>query len=318
MDKKDNKLLAELIVNSRTPIKKLAKKVGISREVASYRINRLIKENIILNFYTLIDTERLGFMRYTCFIQLKGISRDKEKSIVDALVKHPFITYMGPVIGKWNLVFDILARDRSHLEMIIKDIKDRATPYLENYLIINAGTEQEIFPTKLLGITKELTFNQKTKSIRLDKTDIKILKELSRNSRIEYKEISKKLGLSANAIKHRIKNLERDGIILGYTISIDMRKLGYEWYNLQLKLNEENIQLKRFLRQHKRVIHFYKYLGHENWDLDVGIIAMNSLDLRDFLLELREKFGGIIRIYDIYVIIEESKGNYPPEGIFNL
>ena len=55
-----------------------------------------------------------------------------------------------------------------------------------------------------------------------------------------------------------------------------MRKLGYEWYNLQLKLNEDNTQLKEFLRQHKKIIYFYKYIGHENWDLDVGIVVKNS------------------------------------------
>ncbi len=316
MDKKDNKLLAELIIDSRMPVNRLAKKVGVSREVANYRINRLIKEKIILNFYTIIDTEKLGFLRYTCFLQLKGISRDKEKTIIDALTKHPFITYMAPVIGKWNLVLDILAKDRTHLEKIIKEIKDNVNPYLDNYLIINTGTEQEMFPTKLLGINKKLIFNKKNKSIKIDKTDLKILQALSKNSRAEYKDLSKKVNLSANAIKYRINNLKESGIILGYTISIDMRKLGYEWYNLQLKLNEDDSKLKEFLRQYKKIIYFYKYIGHENWDIDVGIIVKNSLDLREFILELREKFGSIIKIYDIYVIIEESKGNYTPEGIF--
>ena len=50
MDKKDKKLLAELMINSRTPINQLAKKVGISREVATYRLNKLIKDKRILNF----------------------------------------------------------------------------------------------------------------------------------------------------------------------------------------------------------------------------------------------------------------------------
>ena len=316
MDKKDNKLLAELIINSRLPVNRLAKKVGISREVANYRINRIVKEKVILDFYTIIDTEKLGFLRYTCFLQLKGISRDKEKIIIDKLVKNSFITYMGLLIGKWNLVLDILAKSRTHLENVVNEIKGNVSPYLDNYLIINTGTEQEIFPTKLFGVNKKLSFNKKSKSIKIDKIDLKLLKALSKNSRAEYKDLSTRIGLSANAIKHRINNLENSGIIQGYTISIDKRKLGYEWYNIQIKLNEDNAQLKEFLRQHKKVIYFYKYIGHENWDLDAGIIVKDSLDLRDFILDLREKFGNIIKIYDIYVIIEESKGNYAPEGIF--
>src|SRR3989344_1206556 len=159
MDKKDNKLLAELIINSRLPVNRLAKKVGISREVANYRINRIVKEKVILDFYTIIDTEKLGFLRYTCFLQLKGISRDKEKIIIDKLVKNSFITYMGLLIGKWNLVLDILAKSRTHLENVVNEIKGNVSPYLDNYLIINTGTEQEIFPTKLFGVNKKLSFN---------------------------------------------------------------------------------------------------------------------------------------------------------------
>lgn len=316
MDKKDNKLLAELIIDSRLPMNRLAKKVGVSREVANYRVNRMVKEKIILDFYTIIDTEKLGFLRYTCFLQLKGVSREKEKIIIDKLIKNSFITYMGPVIGKWNLVLDILAKSRTHLENIVNEIKNDVGTYLDNYLIINTGTEQEIFPTKLLGINKKIPFNKKNKDIKIDKIDLKLLKALSKNSRTEYKDLATKIGLSANAIKHRINNLENSGIVQGYTISIDMRKLDYEWYNIQIKLNEDNPQLKEFLRQNKKVIYFYKYIGHENWDLDVGIIVKNSLDLREFILDLREKFGNIVKIYDIYVIIEESKGNYAPDGIF--
>ena len=316
MDKKDNKLLAELIIDSRLPMNRLARKVGVSREVANYRVNRMVKEKIILDFYTIIDTEKLGFLRYTCFLQLKGASRDKEKIIIDQLVKNSFITYMGPMIGKWNLVLDILAKSRTHLENIVNEIKNDVGSYLDNYLIINTGTEQEIFPTKLLGINKKVSFNKKNKDIKIDKIDLKLLKELSKNSRAEYKDLATRIGLSANAIKHRINNLKNSGIIQGYTISIDMKKLDYEWYNIQIKLNEDNPQLKEFLRQNKKVIYFYKYIGHENWDLDVSIIVKNSLDLREFILDLREKFGNIVKIYDIYVIIEESKGNYAPDGIF--
>ena len=141
---------------------------------------------------------------------------------------------------------------------------------------------------------------------------------MSINSRIEYKKISKKLNLTGNAIKYRIKNLEKSGIIKGYTASLNTRKLGYELYDIELKLsvNKKEDLLKQFLRQHKKVFFFYKHLGHENWDLDIGILVKDSLELRDFILELREKFGDMLKVYDMYVIIEELKGDYAPEGVF--
>lgn len=318
MDKKDKKILTELILNSRIPINQLAKKIGISREVAAYRLNNLIKEKIILSFNTIINTEALGFLRFGCCIQLKNITAQKEKEFLSFLINHNFVTYLGPIVGKWNVGFDLLARDREHLEKIIKEITNHAEESIESFIVINTGTE-EFFPTKLMGINKEIIYKKLNKGIKLDKTDLEILKLMSNNSRIEYMEISKKLNLTPNAIKYRIKNLENSGVIQGYTISLDIKKLNYEWRNIRIKLTGNKVKLlKSFLRQSKNVVYFYEYLGNENWDLDVGVIVKDSLELREFILEMKEKFGNIIKINDIYSIIEESKGNYAPEGVFNL
>lgn len=318
LDVKDKKILTELTLNSRIPINRLAKKVGISREVATYRLNKLIKDKIILDFYTIIDIQKLGFSEAGCLIQFKGISKEKEKEFLNYLVKHEFVTYLGPLTGKWNLAFDIVYKDKEQLTLIIKELENKFTRFLDKMLVISSGLKKESFPIKIFSLKKEVEYKEIKKDVKVDKIDLQILKELSNNSKIEYTEISEKLKMTANAIKYRIKNLEKSGVILGYTLSIDFRKLQYEMYNLQIKKtfskNEEEI--KKFLRNNKMVIYFYEHLGNENWDLDIGILAKNSLELREFLLELRENFGGAIKINDIYIIVEESKGNYAPAGIF--
>jgi len=316
MDKKDQKILTELTLNSRIPLNQLAKKVGVSREVATYRLNNLIKEKIILGFYSRIDVESLGFLRFSCFFQLRGVSQTKEKEFMSYLIKHDFVAYMGPVIGKWNIIFDIYAKDMKHLQKIIQEISKKIGKYIEKYSILTLGSNLESFPIKIFGSKKEVEYKE-TKNIKLDKKDLEILKILSNNSRAEYKEISRKLKMSANAIKYRIQNLEKSNIIKGYTISIDKRKLSYDLYNLQLKTeNKKELELKKFLRTNKHVTYFYKYLGNENWDLDIGLIVKNSLELRNFILELRENFGEVIKIHDLYVVVEETKGNYAPAGVF--
>jgi len=317
MDKKDEKILIELILNSRIPLNHLAKKVGISREVATYRLNKLIKDKIILGFYSVINVESLGFERYGCFFQLKNVSKHQEENFMKYLEKHEFVTYVSPVIGKWNLVFDVFAQDKNHLQKIIKEITNRLGNYLEKYIIISMETELENFPVKIFGSKKEIEYKEAEK-IKLNKKNLEILKILSNNSRVEYKELAEKLNMTANAIKYRIQNLEKLNIIRGYTISTNKRKLGYEFYNLQIKTtNKKELELKKFLRANKHVIYFYKYFGNENWDLDIGLIVKNSLELRNFILELREDFGDTTKIQDLYVIVEETKGDYAPEGVFN-
>lgn len=52
----------------------------------------------------------------------------------------------------------------------------------------------------------------------LDRSDERILTELTRNARIPHAELADKVNLSRNAVRQRIERLERDGLILGYTI----------------------------------------------------------------------------------------------------
>ena len=52
----------------------------------------------------------------------------------------------------------------------------------------------------------------------MDAIDEKIVAELTRNARVSYAELASKVLLSRNAVRQRIKRLERHGNIAGYTI----------------------------------------------------------------------------------------------------
>lgn len=54
----------------------------------------------------------------------------------------------------------------------------------------------------------------------LDELDKRILNDLQSNCRTSYQELSRKYGISANAIRRRILNLEESGVISGYSIAL--------------------------------------------------------------------------------------------------
>ncbi len=60
----------------------------------------------------------------------------------------------------------------------------------------------------------------------LDELDKKILTDLEYNCRISYQELSRKYGISANAIRRRILNLEESGVIAGYSIALSPAMTG--------------------------------------------------------------------------------------------
>lgn len=63
--------------------------------------------------------------------------------------------------------------------------------------------------------------------MNLDKTDERILKNLMVDARLSARQLALKLGISTVTVLSRIKKLEKEKIIKGYTALIDHEKLGY-------------------------------------------------------------------------------------------
>jgi Lrp/AsnC family transcriptional regulator for asnA, asnC and gidA len=64
--------------------------------------------------------------------------------------------------------------------------------------------------------------------IVLDKTDMRILKNLLVDARLSSRQMALKLGMSTVTILTRIKKMEKEKIVKGYTAIIDHEKLGYD------------------------------------------------------------------------------------------
>lgn len=63
--------------------------------------------------------------------------------------------------------------------------------------------------------------------MNLDEIDEKILKNLMVDARLSARQLALKLGMSTVTMLSRIKKLEREKIIKGYTAMINHEKLGY-------------------------------------------------------------------------------------------
>lgn len=60
----------------------------------------------------------------------------------------------------------------------------------------------------------------------LDQTDLSILALLRENSRLQWKDIGERGHLSGQAVGNRIRRMEEQGIIQGYTARIDEARIG--------------------------------------------------------------------------------------------
>ncbi|MEM3378488.1 MAG: Lrp/AsnC family transcriptional regulator [Candidatus Bathyarchaeia archaeon] len=64
--------------------------------------------------------------------------------------------------------------------------------------------------------------------MELNETDKKILENLLADARLSSRQIAKNVGVSVGTVLSRVKKMEEDGLIKGYSTVLDHEKLGYE------------------------------------------------------------------------------------------
>lgn len=318
LDAYDKKILKVLLNNAREQISTIAKKVRLRRENVNYKINRLVKEGLIKEVITLFNEEGLGLSHYVLFLELINLQEEAEKEILDYLKQTEYVSWIGINAGKWSLIFDIIIREKDDLDKIVNNFLNKFDKFIGDYTILNSK-QVGYYPEKMLGLKASKGVSKKIENIKLDEIDIKILSILNENAWINYVKIAEKVRLTPNAVNNRIKNLERKGIIIGYTISLDWKKLGWELYGLQLKIikfeNEINNKLISYFKENNRVIFYYKYLGG-TWDYDIGIIVKDSEELREYINEFRAYFSDFVKISDASAILKEVTGYKLPKKVF--
>lgn len=113
-----------------------------------------------------------------------------------------------------------------------------------------------------------------------DTTNRKIIAALQENARISYAELGKQVHLSAPAVAERIRKLESAGIITGYTLKIDLDKLGYPIVALvQCKVfRTKERKFKALVLSYDEVIECYNVTGEQAFLVKLAVETMVQLD----------------------------------------
>ena len=64
------------------------------------------------------------------------------------------------------------------------------------------------------------------RTIKLNKLDLRILKQLQRDGRMSYTDLAREVGLTTTPCIDRVKRLVKEGVIRGYTADLSPEKLG--------------------------------------------------------------------------------------------
>jgi Lrp/AsnC family leucine-responsive transcriptional regulator len=143
--------------------------------------------------------------------------------------------------------------------------------------------------------------------LKLDTKDRKILQQLELNTRQSNRQLSKKVGLSKDAIAYRIKRLEAEKLISGYYTVLNIAKLGLIQFKILISLQNTNSKTET------EIIEYLKKDENTGWvvscdgyyNLMAVAWAKSPIEFDEFFIKFLNRYSKYCKQREVVIIPEE-------------
>ena len=144
-----------------------------------------------------------------------------------------------------------------------------------------------------------------SKEAKMDDIDHKILDLLVENTRIPYTDIAKKLLISAGTVHIRVKKMEEMGIILGSSLIIDWKKIGYTFTAYVGLLINNSSQIRYIIEKLRKIPNItVAHVTSGRFNIYLKIRAKSTTHAKNIIFSLDE-IEGVYRTESM-ISLEES------------
>ena len=318
LDKKDCCLLFELDKDSRQSIHDLARKTKLSRDVVAYRMKRLEEEGLILKYITIIDFSKFSYTILRLYLRLQNTTLEIEEQIAQFFVRQKNTLTVYKIDGEYDLAVGFLVKDFHSYQAAYEEFLNKYRPYVSaknvsifldyihyrrNYLV-----EKKRHDYTAISTGSFIPY-------QYDKKDLQLLNCIKEKARITLLELAQKLRMTATGVKYKLKNLEKQQVIVAYKLLLDFSKLGYQYYKVDLELEDLSIlpSLNQFIIQHPNVVYRDITVGGSDFEFDCELKSQN--DFYALMDEIKALFPQKIRHYFYYKALKIYKYAYFPEDL---
>ena len=136
-------------------------------------------------------------------------------------------------------------------------------------------------------------------SIKIDESDIRILRRIASDGRVSVQTLSDDVGLSPTPVARRLRRLEETGIITGYSALIDEVALGFEVsvfvsVKLDKQIDDALSTFEAAIAGYPEVVDCWLMTGNRDYLLRVVVRCMS--DFERFLTGRLTKVQGVAAI----------------------
>ncbi len=149
---------------------------------------------------------------------------------------------------------------------------------------------------------------------KLDGLDRRILRIISQNARMSFKDVADQCGLSRAAVHQRVQKMYDDGVILGSGYIVNPKKLGYQlaaYIGITLEKGNMYEAVSRELDKIPEVVESHFTLG--NYSMLVKLYAKNDEDLMRLLNAKIQCISGVAKTETLTTLDERIKRSLPIE-----
>ncbi len=139
----------------------------------------------------------------------------------------------------------------------------------------------------------------------LDRTDLRILKELQANGKLTNVELAARIGLSPSPCLTRVRQLERDGVLRGYVALADPEALGlammvFVQVTLERQVEEALRNFEAKMNAIPEVMECYLMTGDS--DYLVRLVVSDLAGLERFILRELTTIPGVANIKSSFAL----------------
>lgn len=316
LDLKDRKILYQLDMNARQSLTQIGRKVGLSKNMVGYRINRLENDGIIKDYYTFIDGLRLGNIILRLYITFQYISKEIEKEIINYFVKNKLAVVVYSLQGRFNFEVVLWIKDLEDFYQFWQNTLKKYGDYFQDQRLsfyikyITYKLSYLVSEYQDINHQKHVDVMGGGKPVEVDILDKKILKILSLNARLPLVKIADKLGARPETVKYRINRLIKLEIIKGFRPDIDYSKLDYQYYKLDLYLKDYSQRNKiiNYIRNNPYLYSIDVTTGVSHLELEFNV--KNLEHLNSIMGKINDNFPGAMRNYQYLVFKDVHKYSF--------
>lgn len=136
IDDDESNILSLLSKNTRLSIVEIANKLKLTIRMVSYKIRKLEKEKIILNYNYILNHQNLGIRYYRILIKLRNSNKEKENQIFSYCNLNPRVFRAIKTFGNWEMLIDVEI-EGDEFRNFLQELRNNFNDIIQHYETLN-------------------------------------------------------------------------------------------------------------------------------------------------------------------------------------